>query len=81
MVMGALSNIYIMKILCRRWKFKDTEKVIRYHLFGIGIGTDIVFGILAPENTANSTEIPKYRISFGIPSYAKLYNDAAWHFT
>ena len=57
-----------MKILCRRGKFKDTEKVIRYHPFGIGIGTDIVFGISVPESTAGSTEIPTYRISFGIPS-------------
>ena len=59
-----------MKILCRRGKLKDTEKFIRYHPFGIGIGTDIVFGILVPESTAGSTEIPKYRISFGIPSFA-----------
>ena len=58
MAIGALStyyviifNIYyIMKILRRRWKFKDTEKkVIRHHPFGISIGTDIVFGILVPE--------------------------------
>ena len=57
-----------MKNLCRRGKFKDTEKVIRYHPFGIGIRTDIVFGISVPESAAGSTEIPKYLISFGIPS-------------
>ena len=50
--------LYNMKILCRCWKFKDTEKVIRYRPFGIGIGTDIVFGISVPESTAGSTEIP-----------------------
>ena len=61
-----------MKILCRRGKFKDTEKLIRYHPIGIGIGTDIVFGISVPENTAGSIEIPKYRISFGILSSAIL---------
>ena len=60
-----------MKIFCRRGKFKDTEKIIRYHPFDIDIGTDIVFGILVPESTAGSTEIPKYRISFGIPSSAE----------
>ena len=48
--------------------YEDTEKVIRYHLFGIGIGTDIVFGISIPERTAGRTETPKYRIPFGIPS-------------
>ena len=32
-----------MKILCRRGKFKDTEKIIRNHPFGIGIGADTVF--------------------------------------
>ena len=42
-----------------------TKKVIRYHPFGIGI--DIVFGILVPESISGSTEMPKYRISFGIP--------------
>ena len=64
-----LSDIYIYyeDSLSAR-KFKDTEKVIRYHPFGIGIGTDIVFGISVPESTAGSTEIPTYRISFGIPS-------------
>ena len=41
---------------------------IRYRPFGIGIGTDIAFGVSVPESTAGSTEIPKYRISFGIPS-------------
>ena len=59
-----------MKALCRRGKFKDTEKVIRYHPFGIGIGIDFVFGISVPESTADSTKIPKYRIPFGIPSSA-----------
>ena len=49
-----------MKILYRRGKFKDTEKVIRYHPFDIGIGTDVVFGILVPESTAGSTEIPNF---------------------
>ena len=58
-----------MKILCWRGKLKDTEEVIRYPPFGIGLGTDdIIFGISVPENTISSTEIPKYRISFGIPS-------------
>ena len=56
----------ILKILCRGGKFKDTEKVIRYHPFGIG--TDIVFGISVPESTAGSTEIPEYRISVIFPS-------------
>ena len=37
-----------MMILCRRGKFKDTEKVIRYHPFGTGIGTDVIFGISVP---------------------------------
>ena len=49
MVMNSPIGRHIMKILCRSGKFKDTEKVIRYHLFGIGIGTDIVFGISVPE--------------------------------
>ena len=62
-------------ILCRREKFKDTEKVIFYHPFGIGIDTDIVFGNLVPESIAGSTEIPKYRISFGIPSPASSWSD------
>ena len=57
-----------MKNLCRRGKFNDTEKVIRPHPLGIGIGTDLVFGISVPESNAGSTKIPKYRISFGIPS-------------
>ena len=57
-----------MKIPCRHGKFKDTEKVIWYHPFGIGIGTHIVFGISVPKSTAGSTKIPKYRILFGIPS-------------
>ena len=65
-----LSDIYIVKILCRQGKFKETEKVVRYHPFGIGIGTDIVFGISVLESTAGSTEIPKYTISFCIPSSA-----------
>ena len=55
-----LSVIYIMKILCRRGKFKDTEKSHSYHPFGIGIGTDIVFGISVPDSTAGSTEIPNF---------------------
>ena len=57
------------------WRFyvgAENSKIpipkIRYHPFGIGIGTDIAFGISVPESTAGSTEIPKYRISFGIPS-------------
>ena len=58
------SDIHIMKILRRRGKFKDTEKIIRHHPFGISIGTDIVFGMSVPESTADSWE---YRISFGIP--------------
>ena len=57
-----------MKILCRRGKFKDTEKVVRCHLFGMGIGTDIEFGISIPESTSGSTGIPKCPISLGIPS-------------
>ena len=61
-------NLYIMKILCRRGKFRDTEKAIRYPPFGIGIGADIVFGISVPESTAGITEIPEYRISFNITS-------------
>ena len=59
------------------WRFyvgAENSKIpipkIRYHPFGIGIGTDIAFGISVPESTAGSTEIPKYRISFGIPSSA-----------
>ena len=63
-----LSDIYVVKILYWHGKFKGTEKVIRYHPFGIGIGTDIVFGISVPESTSGSTEIPTYRISFVIPS-------------
>ena len=47
-----------MKILCRRGKFKDTEKVIRYHAFGIGIGTGIVFGI---SDLKAPPVVPKYR--------------------
>ena len=47
---------------------KILKKVIRYHPFGIGIGTDIVFDISLPESTTGGTEIPKYQISFGIPS-------------
>ena len=47
-----------MKILCLRAKFKDTEKVIRYHPFGIG--TDIVFGISVAESTAGSTEMTNF---------------------
>ena len=58
-----------MKILRRHGKFKDTEKVIRYHPFDIGIGTDIVFDISVPESTAGSTDIPKYRISFAIRKF------------
>ena len=50
--------MYSTKILSRRGKFKYTEKVIRCHPFGIGIGT------------TGSTEVPKYRISFGVPSSA-----------
>ena len=52
--------LYVMKNLCRRGKFKDTEKVIRYRPFGIGIGTDIVFGISVSESTAGGTEIPNF---------------------
>ena len=76
MVTDALSGIYIMKIPCRRGgggkRFKDTEKVIRYYRFGIGIGTNIALGISVPESTAGSTEIPKYRISFGSPRSVML---------
>ena len=65
-----LSDKYIMKILCRRGKFKDTRKksfgII--HPVSVSVGTDIVFRISVPESTAISTQIPKYRISFGIPS-------------
>ena len=63
------------------WRFyvgAENSKIpipkIRYHPFGIGIGTDIAFGISVPESTAGSTEIPKYRISFGIPSSAKYWS-------
>ena len=62
--------MYIMKIQRLKEKFKDTKKVSRYPPFGIGIGTDIVFGISVPESTTVSTEIPEYRISFGIHSSA-----------
>ena len=48
-----------MKILCQRGKLKDTQKVIRYQPFGIGIDTDIAFGISVPESIAGGTEIPK----------------------
>ena len=60
LVTHALSDIYIMKNLCRLEKFKDTEKVIRYHPLGISSGTDIVFGILVAESTVGSTEIPNF---------------------
>ena len=63
-----LSDIYYEDSLSAR-EIQDTEKIIRYHLFGIGIGTDIVFGISVPEGTAGSTEIPKYRIHL-VPSSA-----------
>ena len=56
-----------MKALFRRGKFKDTEKVIRYHPFGIGIGIDFVFGMSV---LAGSTKISKYQISFSISSSA-----------
>ena len=46
-----------MSILCRRGKFEDTEKVIRYHPIGIGIGIDMS----VPESTTGSTEMPKHR--------------------
>ena len=60
-----------MTILCRRGKFKDTEKSRSVSSIRcIGIGTDIVIGMSVPESTAASTKIPKYRISFGIPSCA-----------
>ena len=49
------------------------KKVILYHPFGIGIGTNIVFGISVPKSIADSTEIPKYRISFGTPSSVNLW--------
>ena len=66
-----------MKILCRRGKFKETKKkVIRYHPFGIGIGTGIVFGVSVPQSAAGSTEIPKYRISFSISSSGSYTLDA-----
>ena len=55
-----IGRIPILKILCRRVKFNDTEKVIRYHPFGISIGTDIAFGISVPESTVGSTEIPNF---------------------
>ena len=73
--------MYIMKILYRRGEFKSTEKVIRYHPFGIGIRTDIVVGISVPEITAVSTEIPKYRVSFGIPSSGCDYGLLAVQYT
>ena len=62
-----IGHMYYEDYLSAR-EIKNTEKVIRYHPFGIGIGTDVVFGISVPESTADSTEIPKYRISFDIPS-------------
>ena len=46
-----------MKIVCPR-------KIERYRKKSFDIGIDIESGISVPE----STEIPKYRISFGIPS-------------
>ena len=58
MVTDAPIGHNIMKMLCRRGKFKDTEKASRYHPFDIG--TDIVFGISVPESTAGSTEIPNF---------------------
>ena len=66
------------------WRFyvgAENSKIpipkIRYHPFGIGIGTDIAFGISVPESTAGSTEIPKYRISFGIPSSDRFVSQRA----
>ena len=51
---------------------REIQRYLKSHsvspINGIGIGTDIVFGISVPESTAGSTEIPTYRISFGIPS-------------
>ena len=47
-----------MKALCRRGKFRDTEKVIWYHPFGIGIGSDFVFGISVLKVPPI---VPKYR--------------------
>ena len=68
---AAIGHIYYEGSLSVR-KIKDAEKVIRHHPFGNGIGTDIVFDISVHESTAGSIEIPKYRISFGIPSSAIL---------
>ena len=67
MVMDPISDTCIMKILCRRGKFNNTEYRYRsewYHPFCIGIGTDVVFRIPVPDSTAGSTEIPKYQKYF-----------------
>ena len=64
LIQSPISDIYIyiyipiMKLLCRCGKFKDTERSIRYHPFGIRICT--VFCISVPENTAGSTDIPNF---------------------
>ena len=39
---------------------KIPKEVIQYHPFGIGIGTDGIFGISVPESTVSSTEIPNF---------------------
>ena len=67
-----IRHIYYEDSLSTQEIRRYRKKVIQYHPFGIGIGTEIVFGISVPESTAGITEIPKYRISSGIPSSASL---------
>ena len=64
-----VGHIYYEDSLSAR-EIQRYRKIIRYHSIGIGIGivTDIVFGISVPEVTTGSAEMSKYRISFGIPS-------------
>ena len=72
MVMDSpIRHIYYEDSLSPQEIQRYRKNVIRYHPFGIGIGTLIVFGISVPESTTGSTEIPKCRISFD--TYSQLW--------
>ena len=70
-----IAHIYYEDSLSARKIQGNQKKVIRYHPFGIGIGTGIVFGV-SVQSADGSTEIPKYRISFSISSSGSYTLDA-----
>ena len=70
-----LSDIYIMKILCRHGKFKDTKKTIRF-IHSVSISAPILYLVFWYLKVL--PVVSKYRISFGIPSYVD-YCSVIWN--